>query len=116
MGFFALRQSHTTALRVNLGVHSHGPTSHGVCSRVSRPAAFSSITTSMSGWAWRCEAGTWSVIWPSTTRCTMRAFSSPQAMSTMRSARRMVSMPIVMAILGVLSSPKKASDCILRVL
>ena len=40
------------------GVHLQGPTSHGVCSRVSSCAAFSSITTSIFWCAWRYEAGT----------------------------------------------------------
>jgi len=46
----------------------------------------------------------------------MWAFSSPQAIRMMRLARMIVSMPIVTAILGVFSSPKKAPDWILRVL
>jgi len=58
MGFFTTPQSHTTALRTNFGVHSQGPTIHGVCSRVSSCAAFSSITTSIFWCAWRYEAGT----------------------------------------------------------
>ena len=103
-------------MRTNFGVQSQGPTSHGVCSRVRSCAAFSSITTSIFECACRYEAGTCPVISPSTTLCTMWAFSSPQAIRMMRSARMIVSMPIVIAILGVFSSPKKAPDWILRVL
>ena len=107
-------QSHTTALRTNLGVHSQGPTSHGVCTRVRFSAALSSMTSSMLWCCWRCVAGTRSVISPSTICCTAVAFSSPHAMSTMRSARMMVPIPMVIAILGVFSKPKNCCDCTLR--
>ena len=106
--------SHTTALRTNLGVHSQGPTSHGVCTRVRFSAALSSITSSMLWCCWRCVAGTRSVMSPSTICCTAAAFSSPHAISTMRSARMMVPIPMVIAILGVFSKPKNWLDCTLR--
>ncbi len=55
-----------------------------------------------------------SVISPSTTRCTASAFCSPHAMRIILSARMTVSSPMVMAILGVFSNPKKSDDCTLR--
>ena len=112
---FTFSQSHTTALRTNLGVHSQGPTSQGVLSRVSFSAAFSSMTTSIAWCSWRWLAGTISVTSPSTTCCTTLALSSPHAISTTRSARITVPRPIVIAIFGVLSKPKNCEDWILRV-
>ncbi len=101
MGFPTVWHSHTTALRMNLGVQSQGPTSQGATTRVSREAAVSSTKKWM--WSWRCrsEAGQEASMGPSAMAFTASALSSPQAIRTMRPAVSIVPMPIVMALCGV---------------
>ena len=115
MGFPVSWHSHTTALRMNLGVQSQGPTSQGATLRVRRLPAVSSTYSEM--WSWACsrDAGQSVVMGPSAIALTTLALSSPHAMRMIFLEESIVPIPRVMALSGVADmSWLKFFACLLR--
>ena len=85
-----------TAFRINLGVHSVCPVSHGDLLRVNSVEACSSIMKLQLGWVWSRLAGIFSVTSPSTDFATIDDLD-PHANKIIRFAFRMVLIPAVNA-------------------